>query len=246
MAGRGRRRARRARRRPGADRPGQADAPDVAGSRARQPAEIDAWLAAAARGDQREATMFDLSGRTALVTGASGGIGGAIAAPAARPGRARRADRAPARGAGRSWPREFGERTAVEPADLADAAAADAAGRRRPRPRAALDILVNNAGLTRDGLALRLKDEDWQTVLDVNLTAGFRLIRSALRGMMQAPLRADRQHHLGRRRDRQPGPGQLRRRQGRPDRHEQGAGRRGRRRAASPSTASRRASSRPR
>jgi 3-oxoacyl-[acyl-carrier protein] reductase len=79
---------------------------------------------------------------------------------------------------------ELGSRVTVEPADLADPdaaqqliAAAEAQG--------SLDILVNNAGLTRDSLALRLKDDDWQIVLDVNLSAGFRLIRSSLRGMMK-------------------------------------------------------------
>ena len=79
---------------------------------------------------------------------------------------------------------ELGERALIEAGDLADpgapdrlVAAVEAAG--------GLDILVNNAGLTRDNLALRLKDEDWQTVLEVNLSAGFRLIRSALRGMLR-------------------------------------------------------------
>jgi len=79
---------------------------------------------------------------------------------------------------------ELGERALIEPCDLAEpgapdrlVAAVEATG--------GLDILVNNAGLTRDNLALRLKDEDWQTVLDVDLTAGFRLIRSALRGMVR-------------------------------------------------------------
>ncbi|MGH6900031.1 MAG: 3-oxoacyl-ACP reductase FabG, partial [Geminicoccaceae bacterium] len=72
----------------------------------------------------------------------------------------------------------------VEVAELADA---DAAARLVAPAEAAggLDVLINNAGLTRDNLALRMQDEDWQTVLDVNLTAGFRLIRSALRGMMR-------------------------------------------------------------
>jgi len=127
--------------------------------------------------------MFDLGGRTALVTGASGGIGGAIArrmhdrgASVVLSGRRREALDALAG--------ELGERATVEIADLAEAEAperlikaVEAAG--------GVDILVNNAGLTRDNLALRLKDEDWQTVLDVNLSAGFRLIRAALRGMMR-------------------------------------------------------------
>ena len=78
-----------------------------------------------------------------------------------------------------------------------------------------VDILVNNAGITRDSLALRMKDEDWQAVLDVNLTAGFRLTRAALRGMMRRRHGRDRRHHLGGRRHRQSRPGELCRRQGR-------------------------------
>jgi 3-oxoacyl-[acyl-carrier protein] reductase len=127
--------------------------------------------------------MFDLDGRTALVTGASGGIGDAIArqlhaqgATVIVAGRRREALEALA-GA-------LGERVRVAVAELADVgaaeqliAAADAEG--------GLDVLVNNAGLTRDNLALRMSDQDWQTVLDVNLSAGFRLIRGALRGMMR-------------------------------------------------------------
>jgi 3-oxoacyl-[acyl-carrier protein] reductase len=127
--------------------------------------------------------MFDLSGRTALVTGASGGIGSAVARQLHTQG-ARVVLSGRRRAALDEVAAELGERVLVEPADLADAAAperlvaaVEAAG--------GLDILVNNAGLTRDSLALRLKDEDWQTVLDVNLTAGFRLIRSALRGMLR-------------------------------------------------------------
>jgi 3-oxoacyl-[acyl-carrier protein] reductase len=127
--------------------------------------------------------MFDLDGRTALVTGASGGIGDAIArqlhaqgATVVVAGRRREALDALAEG--------LGERVRVAVAELADAgaaeqliAAADAEG--------GLDVLVNNAGLTRDNLALRMNDQDWQTVLDVNLSAGFRLIRGALRGMIR-------------------------------------------------------------
>jgi len=127
--------------------------------------------------------MFDLSGRTALVTGASGGIGGAVARQLHAQG-ARVALSGRRRAALEQVAAELGERALIEPCDLAErgapdrlVAAVEAAG--------GLDILVNNAGLTRDNLALRLKDEDWQTVLDVDLTAGFRLIRSALRGMVR-------------------------------------------------------------
>jgi 3-oxoacyl-[acyl-carrier protein] reductase len=127
--------------------------------------------------------MFELAGRTALVTGASGGIGDAIArqlhaqgAGVILAGRRREALDALAEA--------LGERARVEVAELADA---DAAERLVAGAEAAggLDVLINNAGLTRDNLAVRMKDEDWQTVLDVNLSAGFRLIRSALRGMMR-------------------------------------------------------------
>ena len=128
--------------------------------------------------------MFDLSGKAALVTGASGGIGGAIARALYRQG-------ATVMLAGTREPvleglaRELGERAHVFAADLAEPAAADAAVKRAEEAMGKLDILVNNAGLTRDGLTLRMKDEDWQRVLDVNLTAGFRLARAAMRGMMR-------------------------------------------------------------
>ena len=127
--------------------------------------------------------MFDLSGRTALVTGASGGIGGAIARQLHAQGAAvvlagRRRDALAA------LAEALGEKVRIEVAELAEPEAAqrlieaaDAAG--------GVDVLINNAGLTRDNLAVRMKDEDWQTVLEVNLSAGFRLIRAALRGMMR-------------------------------------------------------------
>ena len=128
--------------------------------------------------------MFDLSGKTALVTGASGGIGRAIArclhgagAAVALTGTRRDALEALAG--------ELGERAHVAPADLSDPAAPAALVKDVEGALGQVDILVNNAGLTRDMLSMRLTDEDWAKVLDVNLGAAFRLTRAALRGMMQ-------------------------------------------------------------
>jgi 3-oxoacyl-[acyl-carrier protein] reductase len=128
--------------------------------------------------------MFDLSGRSALVTGASGGIGGAIAR--ALHGAGAKVVLAGTRQAAlEALAAELGERAFVAVADLAAAGAGDALIKAGEAAAGQLDILVNNAGLTRDQLALRMKDEDWQTVIDVDLTAGFRLARAALRGMMK-------------------------------------------------------------
>jgi 3-oxoacyl-[acyl-carrier protein] reductase len=128
--------------------------------------------------------MFNLTGKTALVTGASGGIGAAIA-------RALHAQGAAVALSGtkvtalEQLAAELGERAVVTPANLSDTAATEALVKDAEAKLGRLDILVNNAGLTRDTLAMRMKDEDWQLVLDVNLTAGFRLARSVLRGMMK-------------------------------------------------------------
>lgn len=128
--------------------------------------------------------MFNLNGKTALVTGASGGIGEAIA-------RALHAQGAIVGLSGRNettlqnLASSLGERCHVLPGDLADAAAADALVKAAEEKMEKIDILVNNAGLTRDGLFMRMKDDDWQTVQDVNLTAPFRLIRACVRGMMK-------------------------------------------------------------
>jgi|SRR5579871_197715 3-oxoacyl-[acyl-carrier protein] reductase len=128
--------------------------------------------------------MFGLSGQAALVTGASGGIGGAIARALHAQGAAvalsgTRADALAALAA------ELGERAHALPADLADPAAPDALVKQAEAALGRLDILVNNAGVTRDTLVLRMRDEDWQAVLDVNLGAAFRLTRAALRGMVR-------------------------------------------------------------
>jgi len=128
--------------------------------------------------------MFDLSGKTALVTGASGGIGGAIARALHGQG-ASVLLAGTRRAALEALAAELGERACVHAADLADPAAADALVKDAETTLGKLDILVNNAGVTRDGLAVRMKDEDWQRVIDVDLTAGFRLARAALRGMMR-------------------------------------------------------------
>jgi 3-oxoacyl-[acyl-carrier protein] reductase len=128
--------------------------------------------------------MFRLEGRCALVTGASGGIGGEIAKALARQG-ARVALSGTRVDALEKLKAELGEAALVTPGDLGDAAATDKLFKDAEAALGQVDILVNNAGLTRDNLALRMKDEDWQKVLDVNLTAAFRLSRAALRGMMK-------------------------------------------------------------
>lgn len=129
--------------------------------------------------------MFDLTGRRALVTGASGGIGAAIARALHAQGAAV-AISGTREAALQELAAELGERVAVAPCDLSDAGAVEALVPQVIEALGGLDILVNNAGLTRDGLAMRMKDDDWQAVLDVNLTASFRLARAALRGMTRA------------------------------------------------------------
>lgn len=128
--------------------------------------------------------MFDLSGKAALVTGASGGIGGAIARALHAQG-AKVALSGTRREALEALKSELGERAYVTPADLGDPAAAEPLVKTVEAELGALDILVNNAGLTRDTLAMRMSEEDWQTVLNVNLTAAFRLSKASLRGMMK-------------------------------------------------------------
>jgi 3-oxoacyl-[acyl-carrier protein] reductase len=129
--------------------------------------------------------MFDLTGKSALVTGASGGIGGAIAKALHGQGATvvLSGTRAEALEALKS---ELGGRAHVATCNLSDAASVEAL------PKAAeaalggsIDILINNAGITRDNLFMRMKDEEWDQVIAVNLTAAFRLSRAVLRGMMK-------------------------------------------------------------
>ncbi len=128
--------------------------------------------------------MFDLSGRCALVTGASGGIGGAIAKALHQAG-AKLAISGTRLDALEALAGELGGGVQVLPCNLADPAATAALAGQAEEALGQLDILVNNAGLTRDNLSMRMKDEDWALVLEVNLTAGFRLARGAMRGMMK-------------------------------------------------------------
>src|ERR687894_338952 len=128
--------------------------------------------------------MFDLSGKAALVTGATGGIGAATArALHAQGARVALTGRRAAELA--SLAAELGGRALAAPADLSDPAAPAALVEMVEAEFGAIDILVNNAGLTRDMLALRMGDADWAAVLEVDLTAPFRLARAALRGMMK-------------------------------------------------------------
>lgn len=129
--------------------------------------------------------MFSLEGKTALVTGATGGIGGAIARTLHAQGatvtisgtRQEKLDELKA---------ELGERVHAIACNLGDGEAVDALPKQATEAMGGLDILVANAGITRDGLLMRMKDEDWQQVLKINLESYFRLSRAALRGMMKA------------------------------------------------------------
>ncbi len=128
--------------------------------------------------------MFDLNGRRALVTGATGGIGQAIATALHGSG-ATVAVTGTRVAVLSELVARLGERAHAVPADLAAADGPDQLIKASEAALGGIDILVNNAGVTRDGLLVRMKDEDWQQVIDVNLTAGFRLARAALRGMMK-------------------------------------------------------------
>ena len=129
--------------------------------------------------------MFDLTGMTALVTGASGGIGSAIAKAMAAQG-ARVALSGTREEALRKVQAEVGGDSIVLPANLSDPAAVDALVPQAVEQLGKLDILVSNAGVTRDNLAMRMKDEEWDQVIRVNLEAAFRLARAAMKPMMRA------------------------------------------------------------
>jgi len=129
--------------------------------------------------------MFDMTGKNALITGASGGIGAEIARQLHAQGAV----------VGLSGTRteplealkaELGERAHVLPCNLSDMAAVDALPKQADEAMGSVDILVNNAGITRDNLFMRMSDEEWQSVLDVNLTATFKLCKGVIRGMMKA------------------------------------------------------------
>ncbi|WP_299326499.1 3-oxoacyl-ACP reductase FabG [Parasphingopyxis sp.] len=129
--------------------------------------------------------MFDLSGKTALVTGASGGIGSAIAKGLAAQG-AKVALSGTREDALKAVAGEIQGETVILPCNLSDAEAVDALIPSAVEALGQLDILVNNAGVTRDNLAMRMKDEEWDQVIRVNLEAAFRLARASLRPMMRA------------------------------------------------------------
>lgn len=129
--------------------------------------------------------MFDLTGKCALVTGASGGIGGAIARALHGAG-AKVALSGTREEPLKALAAELGEGAYVLPCNLSDPAAVDALPKQAIEAMGAVDILVNNAGITRDQVFMRMSDDDWQLVLDVNLTATMRLCRGVMRPMMKS------------------------------------------------------------
>lgn len=128
--------------------------------------------------------MFNLNGMTALVTGATGGLGGAIAKALHAQG-ARLALSGTRQQALEDLAAELGGNCVILPCNLADKEAVEALVPAAETALGQLDILVNNAGITRDGLFMRMKDDDWDQVISVNLTSAFRLSRAALKGMMK-------------------------------------------------------------
>jgi 3-oxoacyl-[acyl-carrier protein] reductase len=128
--------------------------------------------------------MFNLTGKTALITGASGGIGAAIAKALHAAG-ATIAISGTRQAVLEELKAQIGENVHVLPCNLSSAEDVEKLIPAAEAAMGSLDILINNAGITKDGLAMRMKDEDWQTVIDVNLTSNFRLCRAAMRGMMK-------------------------------------------------------------
>lgn len=129
--------------------------------------------------------MFSLEGKTALITGASGGIGSAIATSLHQQGanvvlHGTKADRL------KALAEKLGERAYIATADLSDRQAVAELVPQAAEQAGAIDILVNNAGITKDNLFMRLKDEEWDSVLEVNMTASMILCRAAIRNMMKA------------------------------------------------------------
>ena len=128
--------------------------------------------------------MFNLTGKTALITGATGGIGGAIA-------KALHGAGATVGLSGRNVEKlealksELGERAFILPADLSDPEGGAALIKAADEALGQIDILINNAGLTRDNLSMRMKDDEWQNVIDVNMTSTFKMSKAVQRGMMK-------------------------------------------------------------
>jgi 3-oxoacyl-[acyl-carrier protein] reductase len=128
--------------------------------------------------------MFNLTGKTALITGASGGIGAAIATQLHAVG-ATIAISGTRQAVLEELKAQIGDNVHVLPCNLSNPEDVEKLIPAAEAAMGGLDILVNNAGITKDGLAMRMKDEDWQSVIDVNLTSNFRLCRAAMRGMMK-------------------------------------------------------------
>jgi 3-oxoacyl-[acyl-carrier protein] reductase len=137
------------------------------------------------REKQQEKEMFDLTGKCALVTGASGGIGAAIARTLHGAG-ATVALSGTREAPLEALAAELGARAHVTPCNLSDLGSVDALPKAAVAAMGSVDILVNNAGITRDNLFMRMSDDEWQSVIDVNLTAAFKLSKGVMRGMMKA------------------------------------------------------------
>ena len=129
--------------------------------------------------------MFDLTGKNALITGASGGIGGAIAKALHGAG-ATVTLSGTRQGPLDELSAELGDRVHVLTCNLSDAAAVDALPKQAADLMGSVDILINNAGITKDNLFMRMSDDEWSSVLEVNLTSTMRLCKGVIRGMMKA------------------------------------------------------------